>query len=774
MTTGVPPVLGTKARTLAGLTGRLRSARVLPLLWFSVERWNGDAQGVLKEVLSHDWARRGMIVRSSALAEDGLAQSMAGRFESVLGVRGREALSSAIDTVIQSFGSDAKPGDEVLVQPMLESVVRAGVAFTADPATGSPYRVIEWTEGPDTATVTAGKGARTYYRAKAASTPPPHELSGVLALLDELEVLFPGQALDVEFAEAAGGMVLLQARPLVLRMELLPANAQTAWLTEIANKVSEGMRPHPFLHGSRTIYGVMPDWNPAEIIGIRPRPLSLSLYRELITDAIWAYQRNNYGYKNLRSHPLLRDFHGLPYIDVRVCFNSFLPKNIESGLAERLVDYYLDRLEAHPELHDKVEFEIVYTCYSVDLPERLGRLREAGFSDDDCRQLSDSLRQLTNRIVNAKAGLWRDDQGRVETMAERRHRLYEAAPDPVSRIYWLLEDCKRYGTLPFAGLARAGFIAIQMLRSLVAVGVLDKSDHDRFINSLNTVSGQLPRDLANLDRAEFLAKYGHLRPGTYDILSPRYDEAPDMYFDWLGKAPAAHPKERFALSLPQLRAIGRLLESHGLEQDVISLFDFLQAGIELRESSKFEFTRNLSDALSLMADFGGRHGFSREDMAFANVSAFYQLHACSADPKAVLDRSIREGRERYAQTCSIALPPLIVGGENVWAFEMPATDPNFITQKRVTAGVVGADEMNRLAGGIVCIRSADPGYDWLFSHNIAGLITAYGGANSHMAIRANELGLPAVIGAGETNYQAWSKARRLSIDCANRKVEVLA
>ena len=35
--------------------------------------------------------------------------------------------------------------------------------------------------------------------------------------------------------------------------------------------------------GRRTVYGVMPDWNPAEIIGIRPKPLSLSLYR-IVTD----------------------------------------------------------------------------------------------------------------------------------------------------------------------------------------------------------------------------------------------------------------------------------------------------------------------------------------------------------------------------------------------------------------------------------------------------------------------------------------------------------
>ena len=35
----------------------------------------------------------------------------------------------------------------------------------------------------------------------------------------------------------------------------------------------------------------MPDWNPAEIIGIRPKPLDLSLYKELITDHVWAKNR---------------------------------------------------------------------------------------------------------------------------------------------------------------------------------------------------------------------------------------------------------------------------------------------------------------------------------------------------------------------------------------------------------------------------------------------------------------------------------------------------
>ena len=64
-----------------------------------------------------------------------------------------------------------------------------------------------------------------------------------------------------------------------------------------------------------------------------------------------------------------------------------------------------------------------------------------------------------------------------------------------------------------------------------------------------------------------------------------------------------------------------------------------------------------------------------------------------------------------------------------------------------------------LNGKIAFVRSADPGYDWIFSRNVAGLVTMFGGANSHMAIRCAELNIPAVIGCGEQNFNRWSQPR---------------
>ncbi|MBF0125682.1 MAG: phosphoenolpyruvate synthase [Magnetococcales bacterium] len=771
-----PASFSTKAGTLEYLQTRLDGvARVAPLLYFTVRQWQEDRRVCLEAVTPAIGAAP-WIIRSSCRREDGVTASQAGAYLSVAHVL-PEGVEQAIEAVIASYGA-LEPEDEILVQPMLRGVVRSGVAFSHDPNTCAPYRVVNWSEGGDTAAITGGAGGRTWQQAARSPLPPPPALAGVVRLLEKLLALFGGVPVDCEFALTSDGgqeiLWLLQARPLVLTREPESDALQAMRLRRIEEKVARGMAPHPFLIGRRTVYGVMPDWNPAEIIGVRPKPLALSLYRELVTDAIWAYQRHNYGYRNLRSFPLMPNFFGLPYIDVRLSFNSFIPADLDEGLAGRLVDHYIDRLLAEPTLHDKVEFEIVYSCYTLDLPTRMERLGEAGFSLHDREVIAGSLRRLTNRIVHPTEGLWREDAAKLEILQARREELLSSGADPLERIYWLLEDAKRYGTLPFAGLARAGFVAVQMLKSLVAVGIFSSADYDAFLAGVSTVSGQLARDRVMLDKATFLARYGHLRPGTYDILSPRYDEKPDLYFDWTRRFAAPAPLKPFSVTLPQMREMVKLLSSHGLQPDPVGLFDFLQAGIELRELAKFHFTRNLSDALALVSACGAGWGFSREELAFCDISAFRELYVATADPRDLLGRSIEQGRARYRETLAVSLPPVLAGPEDVWAFEWPESQPNFITQKQVTAGVVGCDARGELAGALVCIPNADPGFDWLFAYPIAGLITAWGGVNSHMAIRAGELGLPAVIGAGEILYRRWSGARRLHVDCAGRRVEILS
>ena len=140
------------------------------------------------------------------------------------------------------------------------------------------------------------------------------------------------------------------------------------------------------------------------------------------------------------------------------------------------------------------------------------------------------------------------------------------------QIYWLLEDAKRYGTLPFAGLARVGFIAVQMLRSLVKIGIFNENEYGMFLQGVSTINKKMSLDRYQLSKDDFLEQYGHLRPGTYDILSPRYDEAPDLYFSWGKKAPQHLIENKFEPSSKQLKELEGALKKHGLETDPLSLF----------------------------------------------------------------------------------------------------------------------------------------------------------------------------------------------------------
>ncbi len=768
---------GTKAETLDRLRTVLKTAKVLPQVRFPAKDWARDPAPIIAGLRRTSWHSQALIVRSSAAGEDGRGSSLAGHYVTVAGVRGEAALRRAVAEVIGSYGAGRK-GDQVFIQPMLEKVSVSGVAFSRDPNTGGDYLVVNYDDvSSRTDTVTSGRSSalKTFYGYRLRDTPFPAPLDRVARLVRELEGLLPASALDIEFAIGKDGeLYLLQVRPLAARAEA-PQNVQALRqaLDGIYRKLGETNRPHPYLHGANSLFGVMPDWNPAEMIGVRPRPLALSLYREIITDNIWAYQRDNYGYMNLRSFPLMLSLAGLPYIDVRVDFNSFIPKGLDAALAKKLVNYYMERLVETPSLHDKVEFEIVFSCYALDLPERVKVLRRSGFTAEECRRLAETLRLLTTPIIHGRTGLWRQDLERIKHLESAHARILDSQLDRVSKIYWLLEDLKRYGTLPFAGLARAAFIAVQILRSLVAVKILSQPEYELFIGSLDTVASRLGRDQRALSRKDFLARYGHLRPGTYDILSPRYDEEPERYFEWSqARQPAGSAKAAsFTLSIEQLKRTEDLLREHKLEHDVIDFFDFIKNAIEGREYAKFVFTRSLSDALRLFKELGREAGLDLEQCSFADISCIRDLYTSSSAPGEVLRKSAEQGHRRYALTRQIVLPPLIVRPDDIWAFHLPASEPNFITQKSACGRVAFAEaELPRLKDSILFIPGADPGYDWVFSHGMAGLVTMYGGANSHMAIRAGELGIPAVIGAGEALYERWAACRVIELDCANRQV----
>lgn len=599
--------------------------------------------------------------------------------------------------------------------------------------------------------------------------------------MSSIRSFLQNEALDIEFAiDHAGKVFIFQVRPIAKagkdigeKVDLEPV------LNRIYKKAMKLSVKHPFLLGHTTCFGVMPDWNPAEILGVRPKKLAISLYKELVTDSVWAHQRYDYGYRDLTMHPLMISFCGIPYIDTRITFNSFIPNSLNDKISEKLVNYYLDKLSRYPKYHDKIEFEIVYSCYFLGLRDKLKELMAYGFNENEITRIEFSLLELTNNIMDSNKGLYKEDIQKISVLKENYNRIVQSDISIVDRIYWLIEECKAYGTRPFAGVARAGFIAVQFLKSFVNMGIIDEKEYDAYMNSLETVNRKMNKDLGELYKGsitkdEFLAIYGHIRPGTYDILSKRYDEAFDEYFGGIHLVDMTDSEKSFSFSEEQMTRIQLELEENGLNITADELMSFIRESIEGREYLKFAFTKYVSKILQLVEELGSKLGISVEEMAYLDISIVKQLYVdlYTGDIKTVFEENIRNNKIQYQSAVQIKLPSIIVSPEDIYSFYLLDEEPNFITQKNVTSDIIVAEDadVEDYNGKIVMIRSADPGYDFLFSRGIGGLITQFGGANSHMAIRCAELGIPAVIGVGEQNYGEWSRFGRAAVDCLKKQV----
>ena len=758
-----------KAETLNSLRGKFQKILILPQFTIKQFEWKNDSSNCLKKLALHSWSEQPLIVRSSSSLEDCEQSSSAGHFSSYLNVVGKQALFNKINKLMDEY-KNSSADNAVFIQPMLKDVMLSAVAFTKIPPSGAPYYVINYDDTTGmTDTVTSGKTntSKIFYCHRSQKTKRGNFWHEAISLFRKLEHTFQNDALDIEFAMTQDHtLVLFQVRPLVIH----PQTPEEPDLLPLVTMLKNKSEQQSHLLGDHKIYGIMPDWNPAELIGIHPKPLALSIFQELISDEIWAESRYQYGYRDVRGIPLILSFAGHPYVDVRASFNSFIPRHLNDLIAEKLINYYLDSLRKNPSHHDKVEFEIVISCFTFDLPAKLDQLQAEipNFSKPERILFEDSLRTLTNRITHFEKGLWKVSEKQLSILQQHYLNISLSQADPLTKMRTLIQDGKKYGTLPFAGLARAAFIAMEMLRSLVTLNIIDLLTYQNFLQNIKTISFELTHDLHTIGKSSFLKKYGHLRPGTYDILIQRFDESADSYFDFSKQqTPINLNPPPFSLTSQQKMQINNLLKQHRIQHSAESLFAFITAAIKGREFAKFLFTKNISSVLQLIEEYGQHYGISREECAFLKIKDIFQFSKNNVREK--VKAHVEEEKQKYTTSQQLHLPPLIFNEKDLFSFHLSQQVPTYVSSKRVKASITQVDDVE-IKGKIVFIHSADPGYDWIFTKNIAGFVTCYGGANSHMTIRAAEMNLPAIIGAGQCLYQKWQKYKILDIDCANRKV----
>jgi phosphohistidine swiveling domain-containing protein len=367
---------------------------------------------------------------------------------------------------------------------------------------------------------------------------------------------------------------------------------------------------------------------------------------------------------------------------------------------------------------------------------------------------------------------------RIDKLKERREKTLNSNLSPLGKIYWLLEDCKRYGTLPFGGLARAAFISTQLLNSFENQNLISSDQKELILKTTQTVASEFLKLFTEDNKKEFLSKFGHLRPGTYDITQLSYKDAPNFYLNYGQKHKIREEIRSANIDLLDIgidfRKIGTHLQTIGIDLDPEVVFAYITKTIELRESSKLNFSHNLSAALDILSDLGKELDFTREDLSFLNFNSLKTAHLSAPALDSYFLNTIKQNKDEYEICKSLWLPPLIKTANDIFVFEINESVINFIGQNCVEADTSILSKQKNIEGTIVLIEHADPGFDWIFTEKIQGLITAYGGINSHMAVRASEFGLPCAIGVGQKKFNDLIGSSRIRLDCGNKLITILS
>ena len=782
---------GTKSETLKKLENKLVHSKVLEQVKFTVKEFEEKPELIIDKIQSKIQSKK-IVIRSSALNEDTHTSSMAGNYESVLNVitLDRTLIKDAIVTVIDSYlkgGQDKILGNQILVQPQLEGVQMSGVAFTKDLETSAPYYTINYDISDKTDSITSGIGGGehyTYIHLKNSNTLPKDKLLNLLIKsIKEVEEYTNHSSMDIEFALSNEDVYILQVRPIAAHkndVKVFESDIKKE-LDNIKLFVNNNFTKIPKIAGDFTAYGVMPDWNPAEIIGIKPYPLAFDLYKYIITDNIWSETRAFLGYRNIGYHPGIYSFSGQPYVDIRMSFNTFTPSTINDKTATKLINHYIEKLKRSPEFHDKVEFNVAITSYDFDFGNKMDNLRKAGFIEDEITEIEKSFLDLTNSVLLEEVVNIDKELEKTVSLNEKRSEIVSSNISIPEKVVKLLEDCKEFGTRPFSILARLGFFGAILMRSLLKRCVITEDEYNDFFGTVHTVATDFIEDLkkitseSELSKSDFIKKYGHLRPGTYDINSKSYKENLDNYINFTNKLEDNNLEETkdFKFSKKTLNLINNELNSSGLNIDVDAFLIFVKKATEARELAKFEFTKNLSLVLDFIVDFGSDLGIKRSDMALINLEDIIKVSNGSWSSNIVNEifDKIHYNKKKHLITSAIKLPPLIFSEKDLDGFFYENSKPNYTTQLTVEGELVTIKDLKKdITNKIVIIENADPGFDWIFSHKIKGLITKYGGAASHMAIRCSEFGLPSAIGCGEKIFNSLNDKDLVILDCLNQKI----
>ena len=501
-------------------------------IFFEKKSFLKNHQNILKKI-NKKFKKKPIIIRSSAKSEDTEKFSNAGKYQSIKLTRYNDHdISRSINTIIKKFTNKK---DQFIVQDLIENTTYSGVIFTKNINTSAPYYVVNYDSSGKTDIITSGKDEKTIktlivYKNKIEFS---KKFKKILKKVKKIELFFKNDFLDIEFAIKKNKLIIFQCRSLFRKNFYKNSNNIEKKiddsLVNIKKKFLKLQKKIPGIVGNSNFFSNMTDWNPAEMIGVKPSILSLSLYSELITDEAWAIQRKNYGYKDVRPNPLMITLAGSPYIDVRVDFNSFMPSGLEEKTQSKIIKYAFKKLSENTDLHDKIEFKLIETCYDINSRQNVLQY----LNKKEANSYLKYLKTITNRII-FDGDLLSSEINKLKLLQKEFDKILESKLSHLQKIYFLVKNCKSNGIIPFAGIARSAFVATKILKSLNEKKLISDYELQSFYGSSESVTKDMNnlyfKSKKNKDFSRFFSEYGHIRPSTYSISSKNYRENYQNYF----------------------------------------------------------------------------------------------------------------------------------------------------------------------------------------------------------------------------------------------------
>ena len=741
------------------------------------EAWVAEIDAALREA---GLADRAVAVRSSGTMEDLPGAAFAGQHDTFLGERGAQAVADAVQRCYASLwnahamkyrerlGLDhLQASMAVVVQQMVEVSAEeaAGVAFSIDPVRGDLETVLINASYGLGETVVGGEAEVDEYRVSRAGSDEVDVriASKPVALVVDAD----GGTREVDVAPEAREQAALDAEARAQVAELaVRAEEHFGFPQDIEWAVSEG---ELFLLQSRPVTRVAPRWTRDESAERYPTPVT-PLTWDLVEEGF--HQSLNHSFELMGLPPFgdkwfaMKDF----YI-----YGNQTAVELYAGRFPTALFQDADSIRtALPEIARRFAFvQELPVQWMRDLDTYLlgiGRLSHEPLEDKDLAGLWDLVRGIS-------------DLGTAYFLPNIAISLTQTT------LYKGLLTLLSLG-LP-KGQAQAVFDQLlaqtdtktgQVNDELWQLSRTIRSTPDllEFLDGLDSAEGhmdelreQFPAFARELNA--FLSRHGH-RELDFDAYHPTWVGAPHIVVNQLRVL--AHREEEGRASANQLRAQQAEVERQVLDAVPDDLRYFVQEVIRLARTytalddlEHYQTTRLTLPMRRALAELGARlveagHLDAADDVYFLHVDTIETaVRDGSAEALGRLRAEAQELRAGYEAA---------VDSEPDWVHGQAATDAPTEGGLTGTAGSPGQveaevyvvhspDDFPRFpAGAILVARTTNPAWTALF-YQAAGVITESGGALSHGAVTARELGIPAVMSIREATRR-FTNGQRVRID----------